>query len=605
MPISSHPPPSSLSTAVQEISGAASADHGRRGADQPRRPAAGGGDAGSQRRPESDREGRRGRPIENATQRLDRTKRMRRCWPKADLKIGELSAGVTRSLETTRQSLGLIAGLEGVSRSVDKIVDGIGMVSIQTNMLAVSGSVEAARAGDFGKGFAVVSKDIRSLARDSGDNAGRIKDTVRAIQDQIATVRRELEQIIAAAEAENQKNVGVLASLGSRRDRHERDRGGATSRSSPARKPFCPRIKEAARRRPAGRGRGRGSGQRGDRRRRPPPSSRRAAPRISRRRSRRSPRSPKISSAAMAKRKPAGRRRQADAAAEDQGACGVRDRPRSGGARASAWSFGSRTTRSASGSTTSARSFGCRARPHAAGPAKPLGLANLRGDGACRWSASRACLSLPEAPRDDATRVIVIDGDAPVGFVVDRIDNLCRFRRDRGRARRCRAGGIDPRFLAGVVSGAEGEDTVKIFNPQRLLRDEFAPARRRRRARRDPDIGRGRGGGPGRSGNPSPVSRSSASIWASRNTPCRSIACARSFRCRTTSRKSRARDRRAGRRDVARSPAAARVAARAAGLAERWSTRANAARSWWYRWDMARSAWWWTERGKFCASIRA
>ena len=52
-----------------------------------------------------------------------------------------------------------------VSRNVEKIVDGIGMVSVQTNMLAVNGSVEAARAGDFGKGFAVVSKDIRNLAR--------------------------------------------------------------------------------------------------------------------------------------------------------------------------------------------------------------------------------------------------------------------------------------------------------------------------------------------------------------------------------------------------------------------------------------------------------
>jgi methyl-accepting chemotaxis protein len=88
------------------------------------------------------------------------------------------------------------------------------MVSIQTNMLAVSGSVEAARAGDFGKGFAVVSKDIRSLARDSGENAGRIKDTVRAIQDQIAAVRRDLEQIISAAEVENQKYGAVLSSLG-------------------------------------------------------------------------------------------------------------------------------------------------------------------------------------------------------------------------------------------------------------------------------------------------------------------------------------------------------------------------------------------------------
>ena len=136
------------------------------------------------------------------------------CWRKSAKTVSGLSAGVARSLETTRQSLALMAALETVSRSVDKIVDGIGMVSIQTNMLAVSGSVEAARAGDLGKGFAVVSKDIRNLARDSGENAGRIKDTVRAIQDQIATVRKDLEQIVAAAEAENQRNTAVLSNLG-------------------------------------------------------------------------------------------------------------------------------------------------------------------------------------------------------------------------------------------------------------------------------------------------------------------------------------------------------------------------------------------------------
>jgi methyl-accepting chemotaxis protein len=100
-------------------------------------------------------------------------------------------------------------------RNVEKIVEGLGMVSVQTNMLAVSGSVEAARAGDLGKGFAVVSKDIRTLARDSGQNVERTKDTVRAIQAQIANVRRELELIVSAADAENQKNSSVLADLAS------------------------------------------------------------------------------------------------------------------------------------------------------------------------------------------------------------------------------------------------------------------------------------------------------------------------------------------------------------------------------------------------------
>jgi methyl-accepting chemotaxis protein len=152
--------------------------------------------------------------LENATKSLDRTDQCVTMLREVRETVSGLSAGVARSLEITRKSLALMARLETVSRSVDKIVDGIGMVSLQTNMLAVSGSVEAARAGDLGKGFAVVSKDIRNLARDSGENAARIKDTVRAIQDQIAIVRKDLEQIVAAAEAENQRSAAVLSSLG-------------------------------------------------------------------------------------------------------------------------------------------------------------------------------------------------------------------------------------------------------------------------------------------------------------------------------------------------------------------------------------------------------
>jgi methyl-accepting chemotaxis protein len=151
---------------------------------------------------------------ESAALSFERAKRGGAMLAEIRLTINNLAAGITHSLETTRTSIQLIADLEEISRRVDKIVDGIAMVSIQTNMLAVSGSVEAARAGDFGKGFAVVSKNIRNLARDCGENAGRVKDIVRAIRDQIGMVRRELEQVISAAETENQKTTGVLSSIG-------------------------------------------------------------------------------------------------------------------------------------------------------------------------------------------------------------------------------------------------------------------------------------------------------------------------------------------------------------------------------------------------------
>jgi methyl-accepting chemotaxis protein len=150
---------------------------------------------------------------DSALSSLDRGKRIIETLAEIRSSVTDLLGGVARSLEATRRSLGLIGTLGGISRSIEKIVDGIAMISIQTNLLAVNGSVEAARAGAFGKGFAVVSKDIRSLARDSGENAERIKDTVRAIQDQIALVRRELEQVAAATEGENQKNAAVQSSL--------------------------------------------------------------------------------------------------------------------------------------------------------------------------------------------------------------------------------------------------------------------------------------------------------------------------------------------------------------------------------------------------------
>jgi methyl-accepting chemotaxis protein len=202
-----------LSTAVQEISGAASqimiaVEQISRGGQQQ----ASATQEASAAMAQIEKMARSAR--ENTSASLDRGKKIGAMLTEIRVTINDLSGGVARSLEKTRQSLGLIAGLEGISRRVDKIVEGIGMVSVQTNMLAVSGSVEAARAGDLGKGFAVVSKDIRSLARDSGENAGRIKDIVRAVQDQIVAVRSELELIISAVEVENQKNVAVLSSIG-------------------------------------------------------------------------------------------------------------------------------------------------------------------------------------------------------------------------------------------------------------------------------------------------------------------------------------------------------------------------------------------------------
>ena len=127
--------------------------------------------------------------------------------------IEALIGGISNSVSASRASIRQIKDLELVSRRIDKIVDAITTVSIQTNMLAVNGSIEAARAGEFGKGFVVVATDIRNLAHDSAENADRIKDLVKGVQDQIGLVGRDLDEIAAAATAEAEKAKVSASSL--------------------------------------------------------------------------------------------------------------------------------------------------------------------------------------------------------------------------------------------------------------------------------------------------------------------------------------------------------------------------------------------------------
>jgi methyl-accepting chemotaxis protein len=125
-------------------------------------------------------------------------------------RVEKLASGVDMAIGETRHVLDQLAGLNEATRKTEKIVDGLALVAVQTNMLAVSGAVEATRAGDAGQGFATVTGDIRKLSRESAQNAERAKDVVRVIQEQIVAVRRDLDQIIGAAETEIIRNRTMI-----------------------------------------------------------------------------------------------------------------------------------------------------------------------------------------------------------------------------------------------------------------------------------------------------------------------------------------------------------------------------------------------------------
>lgn len=150
---------------------------------------------------------------ERADQSSQKVVQIRELLARNKLAVDAMVAGINNSAAASRASIQQVKDLDLVSRRIDKIVDAISTVSIQTSMLAVNGAVEAARAGEYGKGFVVVATDIRNLAHDSAENADRIKDMVRAVQDQIALVGQDLNEIVAAALAEVAKAESCTANL--------------------------------------------------------------------------------------------------------------------------------------------------------------------------------------------------------------------------------------------------------------------------------------------------------------------------------------------------------------------------------------------------------
>jgi len=150
---------------------------------------------------------------QRATDARDRATAIRSLMAENGHHINALVASIGAGVASTRTSMQQIKDLELVSRKIDKIVDAITQVSVQTNMLAVNGSIEAARAGEYGKGFVVVATDIRNLAHDSAENADRIKDLVKSIQDQIALVGRDLAEIMSAGQLEVEKARSVTQNL--------------------------------------------------------------------------------------------------------------------------------------------------------------------------------------------------------------------------------------------------------------------------------------------------------------------------------------------------------------------------------------------------------
>ncbi len=115
---------------------------------------------------------------------FEKTKNARGLVRGATENIESLNSAMTSSIVITREINSSIIELSKLNKKIESIMKLVDVISEETHLLALNASIEAAKAGDVGRGFGVIAKEVRKLAQQCKDSTTNVKDTLDSITAQ-------------------------------------------------------------------------------------------------------------------------------------------------------------------------------------------------------------------------------------------------------------------------------------------------------------------------------------------------------------------------------------------------------------------------------------